>query len=203
MSQRDVRKYLHDVIEAGEAIQDVTRGRTLDNYRNDRHLRSSVEREFITIGEALRQAIDADESLEPQIHEVRRIIGFRHQLVHRYDVVDDATVWQIIQDDLPVRRPLQNGLPLHAETEQRGRCAAAKPAPRGFPPLPNSIRRSSKSGRTIPFIAAAWLTFISASVWPPSATAAGATATLTCRWRLVESMPRSNLVFSRGTWRRA
>jgi uncharacterized protein with HEPN domain len=51
--KRDPRAFLSDVIEAGHAIQQAVAGINLDDYRNSRLIRSSVEREFIIIGEAL------------------------------------------------------------------------------------------------------------------------------------------------------
>lgn len=40
--------------------------------------------------------------LTDQLPEKRQIIAFRNILVHGYDVVDDAVVWDIIQNHLPL-----------------------------------------------------------------------------------------------------
>jgi uncharacterized protein with HEPN domain len=45
---------LYDVLDACDAIEDVMTGATLEDYREKRSARSSVEREFIIIGVALR-----------------------------------------------------------------------------------------------------------------------------------------------------
>ncbi|HWQ69940.1 MAG TPA: HepT-like ribonuclease domain-containing protein [Patescibacteria group bacterium] len=50
---REIRAYLLDIIEACDAIISATRDLDLDAYRSNRLIRSSVEREFITIGEAV------------------------------------------------------------------------------------------------------------------------------------------------------
>ena len=50
---RELSAYLFDVLEASNAIEDVMTGVTLEDYREKRSIRSSVEREFIIIGEAL------------------------------------------------------------------------------------------------------------------------------------------------------
>jgi uncharacterized protein with HEPN domain len=55
--KRDPRAFLSDVIEAGQAIQQAVAGINLDDYRNSRLIRSSVEREFTIIGEALNQGL--------------------------------------------------------------------------------------------------------------------------------------------------
>jgi uncharacterized protein with HEPN domain len=50
---RDERAYLADVTEACDAIKKAVQGLSLDEYQESRLIRSSVEREFIIIGEAL------------------------------------------------------------------------------------------------------------------------------------------------------
>jgi uncharacterized protein with HEPN domain len=54
---RDVSAYLQDVLDACNSIEDVMSGVSLDEYRSKRAVRSAVEREFIIIGEALREAL--------------------------------------------------------------------------------------------------------------------------------------------------
>ena len=39
-----------------------------------------------------------------QIREYNQIIGFRHVIVHGYDSLDPATVWDVIEAKLPVLR---------------------------------------------------------------------------------------------------
>jgi uncharacterized protein with HEPN domain len=50
---RSVAAYLVDILEACEAIEDVLSGVDLPSYLEQRSIRSSVEREFIIIGEAV------------------------------------------------------------------------------------------------------------------------------------------------------
>ena len=38
------------------------------------------------------------------ITHARRIVDFRNQLTHEYPAVDDALVWAIVQNDVPVLR---------------------------------------------------------------------------------------------------
>jgi uncharacterized protein with HEPN domain len=99
---RDLRVFLHDIVEAARAIREYASGKSLDEYRSDRQLRASIEREFITIGEALRRALELDPTIESRITATRQIIAFRINLVHGYDVIDDALVWSIVESDLAV-----------------------------------------------------------------------------------------------------
>ena len=53
--KRDPRAFLDDVIDAGSAIMQAVDGMSLNDYLNSRLIRSSIEREFTIIGEALAQ----------------------------------------------------------------------------------------------------------------------------------------------------
>lgn len=50
---RDERAYLADIIDSCDAIAVAVRGLELKDYETNRLVRSSVEREFIIIGEAM------------------------------------------------------------------------------------------------------------------------------------------------------
>src|SRR5262249_2215611 len=70
------------------------------DYQTDDLLRAAVEREFITIGEALMQAEKQDPAAIPGITNVRQIVGFRNVLVHGYAAIQHATVWGVLENDL-------------------------------------------------------------------------------------------------------
>jgi uncharacterized protein with HEPN domain len=100
--KRDPRAFLNDVIEAGHAIQQAVAGISLEGYCNSRLIRSSVEREFTIIGEALSQLSRSDAGLFAQIELAPQIISFRNKLTHEYVNVNDQLVWGVIQGNLPV-----------------------------------------------------------------------------------------------------
>lgn len=102
--QLEVRKYLHDMQRAVDALVAFTAGKRFDDYRGDAMLRAAVERQFEIIGEALGQLAKRDASVAASISEHRRIIAFRNILIHGYADVDDALVWDIVETRLTVLR---------------------------------------------------------------------------------------------------
>jgi uncharacterized protein with HEPN domain len=98
----EVLSLLHDMRVAAEAILEYTRGRTMEEFRTDRSFRSSVEREFILVGEALYQAARIDLGITARFTGGQDIIEFRHVLVHGYRRVEAATVWGVVTEDLPL-----------------------------------------------------------------------------------------------------
>jgi uncharacterized protein with HEPN domain len=99
---RELSAYLFDVLEACNAIEDVMTGVTLEDYREKRSIRSSVEREFIIIGEALRKISLLDSYLFMNISNSRSIVDFRNLLTHNYGAVNDAAVYGLVYSDLIV-----------------------------------------------------------------------------------------------------
>jgi uncharacterized protein with HEPN domain len=98
----DPRVLLDDVRTAAGLVLGFVADRTFDDYRSDPLLRSAVERQFIVIGEALSRLDRSDPALSAKITDCGRIIAFRNILVHGYEMIDDAIVWQVIQSGVPV-----------------------------------------------------------------------------------------------------
>ena len=101
---RELSAYLYDIVEACDAIEDVMTGVTLEDYREKRSVRSSVEREFIIIGEALRRISVLDNCLFMKISNSRSIVDFRNLLTHNYGAINDAAVYGLVYSDLIVLR---------------------------------------------------------------------------------------------------
>ena len=98
--QLELLTFLHDIRQACGLIRQFTMGKTADNFRSDLQLRSAVERQFITIGEALQQALRISPDLASAITETRRIINFRNVMVHGYAQIVPDTVWGVVEKDL-------------------------------------------------------------------------------------------------------
>lgn len=97
----DILKYLEDILLSIGIIEEHVLGiKNFQQYEGDQKTIDSVERRLAIIGEALFKANKLDELLD--ISDKKRIIGLRHILVHDYDLIDDATIWRIVQQHLPV-----------------------------------------------------------------------------------------------------
>jgi uncharacterized protein with HEPN domain len=97
-------KLLDDIIEACAFVGEATADTTLTDYARNRLLRYAIERNFEIIGEALLRLERTDPATAARISDYRSIIGLRNRLVHGYDSINDARVWEIVQDYLPVLR---------------------------------------------------------------------------------------------------
>ncbi|MDQ3404512.1 MAG: DUF86 domain-containing protein [Actinomycetota bacterium] len=65
-------------------------------------LRSAIERQFEIVGEALNQLSKIDGEIASAVPELPRIVAFRNILIHGYGTVDDALVWQVLAEELPI-----------------------------------------------------------------------------------------------------
>ena len=72
----------------------------MQDYENNITVADAVERQLAIIGEALFQIDKRDKRI--QITNKSKIIGLCHILVHSYDLIEDATIWNIIVRFLPV-----------------------------------------------------------------------------------------------------
>jgi uncharacterized protein with HEPN domain len=93
------RKYLSDIIQAIDLIEDFTKSiSNYNEYLNDLKTQSAVERQLGIIGEAVNKfgILHPEISLE----HARRIVGFRNRLIHAYDAIDSSMVWAIIKRHL-------------------------------------------------------------------------------------------------------
>jgi len=56
------------------------------------------------VGEAMSQATRTDEEVAEQIEDAREIINLRNVIVHGYTVIENETLWGILQADIPKLR---------------------------------------------------------------------------------------------------
>lgn len=98
--QPETLKLLIDILDASDDIVTFTEGYTLETYRDDSKCRAAVERKFEIIGEACARIRDRDTSVFEKIDYGYQIIGLRNRVIHGYDSVDDAILWDVITSKL-------------------------------------------------------------------------------------------------------
>ena len=95
-------KLLTDIREALEEIDGFTAGIDLPAYEADSMRRAAVERKFEIIGEACNRLSFRCEGVFEKITRAPQIIGFCNRLIHGYDAVDHAIVWDVVKNKLPL-----------------------------------------------------------------------------------------------------
>ncbi len=96
--QLESRTLLTDALQAVRTIEEFARGRGFDDLAKDKLLRSAIYWQFALLGEALTRLQKLDQPTFDSITESWRIVGFRNQILHGYDVIQDNITWQIVQD---------------------------------------------------------------------------------------------------------
>jgi|SRR4028118_320331 uncharacterized protein with HEPN domain len=100
MLSRDIN-YVLDILEAGRLLQTFVAGVAQDTFENDLMRQAAVMRQLEIMGEAARR-LSEETRLELSEIPWRQIIGMRNRLIHGYDDVDLAIVWDSVQNDLPL-----------------------------------------------------------------------------------------------------
>ncbi len=97
---RKVRHVLHDILEAIERTDEVTRGKTLADFERDWRLRWLVQRAIEIISEASRAIPVELTDTRPEI-SWPRVRGIGNVLRHEYQGLSDPIIWNVVTDELP------------------------------------------------------------------------------------------------------
>lgn len=99
--RREILKYLHDINQSIESIQDfLGNNQNFDDYKSNKLLKRGIERELEIIGEAINKILKIDSEIE--IPDSRRIVDLRNWIIHGYDKIDDVIIWGVILRDIPL-----------------------------------------------------------------------------------------------------
>jgi uncharacterized protein with HEPN domain len=103
MVQRRVEPVLVEILAAIDGIVAATKGKTIDDFRNEWLLRHGVERGIEIISEAARHL---PESYAARTSEIpwKEIRGIGNVLRHEYHKSSDAIVWAVVTNHLPPPR---------------------------------------------------------------------------------------------------
>ena len=104
MSERDPHASLFDVVTAIDECLSFVEELDRQAFLNDRGRQLIVERELITVGEALASLRRSRPDLAQRIPHLADIVGMRNILVHEYGKVDVRLVWRVVDDHLGTLR---------------------------------------------------------------------------------------------------
>lgn len=97
--RREIKKYLLDIQDSINSIEDYLNGRMdFNQYLLNKLLRRGIERELEIIGEATNRILSLDADFP--IQDARRIVDLRNWVIHGYDKIDDVIVWGIVVRDV-------------------------------------------------------------------------------------------------------
>lgn len=104
----DDRAYLLHIRDCADRIVEYTRdGRHA--FLGDRKTQDAVMRNLEVIGEAVKGLSDSLKTAHPAI-PWKRIAGMRDVLIHHYFGVNLDTVWEVVENHLPILREVVDGL---------------------------------------------------------------------------------------------
>jgi uncharacterized protein with HEPN domain len=97
---RKVAHAVHDILEAIERVEEITRGKSLAEFEASWQLRWLVQRAIEIISEASRAIPDDFANMRPEI-PWRRVRGIGNVLRHDYEGLSDRVIWNVVVDELP------------------------------------------------------------------------------------------------------
>lgn len=97
---RKVAHAVHDILEAIERVEEITQGKSLDDFEASWQLRWLVQRAIEIISEASRAIPDDVADTQPEI-PWRKVRGIGNVLRHDYEGLSDRLIWNVVVDELP------------------------------------------------------------------------------------------------------
>ncbi len=97
--QRD-QAYLADILHSAKRAMAYLAGKQKEDFLSDPQCQDAVVRRLEIIGEAARRVSEATRFSLPGL-PWSSLIGMRNILIHEYDGIDVAIVWETVKRDLP------------------------------------------------------------------------------------------------------
>ena len=96
-------KHLFDALAAIRLAREFTVNvSSFDAYCANALVRSAVERQLEIVGEACQRMAHDDPSMRERVVELGLAIGLRNRIIHGYDRVEHALVFDTLTKDLPL-----------------------------------------------------------------------------------------------------
>jgi uncharacterized protein with HEPN domain len=96
-----VKKLLFDIFTAINNINSyIGEIKIFEKYDGNPMLQDAVERNIEIIGEAMNKLLILDPDIN--ISNSRRIVDARNKIIHGYDEIENAQIWGIIINHLPI-----------------------------------------------------------------------------------------------------
>ena len=95
-------KHLFDALTALRLARQFSHGLSFDAFVSDVLVRSAIERQLEILGEACQRMVQADADIRQRVPETRFAIGLRNKIIHGYDRIENAVVYDTLMHDLPV-----------------------------------------------------------------------------------------------------
>jgi len=103
------KKYLKDIFDSIEHIElYLSDNKSFENYDSNMLLQDAIERNIITIGEAMNSLLKLNENI--MVSHSRKIVDARNKLTHGYDDIENVQIWNIIIKHLPILKIEVEGL---------------------------------------------------------------------------------------------
>ena len=97
---RKVGHAVHDILEAIDRVDEITRGKSVAEFEASWQLRWLVQRAIEVISEASRAIPDDLANTRPEI-PWRKVRGIGNVLRHDYEGLSDRIIWNVVVDELP------------------------------------------------------------------------------------------------------
>jgi len=97
-----ISKLIYDLEQAILNMENIIRGCTDVEFKENMMMKLAVERLFEIIGEAVNRIKKNDKTIYEMIDESDKIICFRNVITHGYDIIDDDITWSISNEKIPV-----------------------------------------------------------------------------------------------------
>jgi len=90
----------HDILETIARIEELTGGKSLEDFEASWQLQWMVQRAIEIISEASRSIPDAVADTRPEI-PWKKVRGIGNVLRHEYESISHRILWNVVMDELP------------------------------------------------------------------------------------------------------